>query len=259
MADENPQASSEEDAAKAETIRITLPSKGDQLPQKRETVRINLPGRPAEVSGGAPSSPKKETTKIATDLTSAPKPPGPLTPPSAPSAPGLPSKPSVPPPSGVRPSAPPPPRPLSGGAPPKPPTLGAKPAAPSAPLKPAAPTAPLKPAPTAGLAKAPEGPGAKPGATPKKETARITLPPEGAKPGGLPKATVKMGAQTAPLARQPSSLQASPAVIPQAAPSMSPAAEGPDSGTTIMSIAAFVFALAALGLSFWAYSASGLH
>jgi hypothetical protein len=253
MAEENPQASSDEDAAKAETIRITLPSKGEPLPQKRETVRINLPGRPAEVAGGAaPTSPKKETTKIATDPTAAPKPPSP---PAAPS--GLP-KPSLPPPSGARPSAPPPPRPLSGGAPPKPPTLGAKPGAPTAPLKPAAPTAPLKPAPTAGLPKAPEAPGARPAAAPKKETARITLPPEGAKPGGMPKATVKMGTQTAPL-RQPSTIQASPAVIAQAAPSMSPVSEGPDSGTTIMSIAAFVFALAALGLSFWVYSSSGVQ
>lgn len=40
---------------------------------------------------------------------------------------------------------------------------------------------------------------------------------------------------------------------------MSPVSEGPDSGTTIMSIAAFVFALAALGLSFWVYSSSGVQ
>jgi hypothetical protein len=254
MADDNPQDSSE-DAAKAETIRITLPSKGEPE-QKRGTVRINLPGRPAETAGPPATSPKKETTKIVADLAapsapsapSAPKPPGAL---SAPKPPGPLSapKPSVPPPSGARPSAPPPPRPLGAGGPPKPPTLGARPAAP------AAPTAPLKPAPTAGLAKPAGAAATAPGASPKKETARITLPPEGAKPGGMPKATVKMG-QTQPLARQPSTMQASP-VIAQAAPVMSPVSEGPDSGTTIMSIAAFVFALAALGLSFWAYSASG--
>jgi hypothetical protein len=97
----------------------------------------------------------------------------------------------------------------------------------------------------------------KPGAAPKKETARIPLPPEGAKPAGMPKATVKMQ-QTQPLVRQPSTIQASP-MIQQAAPSMSAASEGPDSGTTIMSITAFVFALAALGLSFWAYSSSGVQ
>lgn len=244
MADENPQAASDEDASKAETIRITLPGKGEPLPQKRETVRINLPGRPAEVTGGA-SAPKKETTKIVADAA----PPAP-TPPSPPSAP----KPPLPPPSGARPSAPPPPRPLSAGAPPKPPALGARP---TAPLKPAAPAAPVAPA-ASGLAKPPGPLGAKPGAAPKKETARITLPPEGAKPaGGMPKATVKMQ-QTQPLARQPSTIQASPA-IQQAPMAMSPVSEGPDSGTTIMSIAAFVFALAALGLSFWAYSSSGVQ
>jgi hypothetical protein len=233
MADEPSITPPEDEAAKAETIRITLPPKGDQ-PVKRETVRINLPGKPAELSGpGTSSAPKKETTKIAVEGGLTPPPPGPGG-----------AKPFVP---GAKPGAPMPPRPLGGSGvapPPKPPSLGARP---MAPLKPASP--PSAP----GAPKAPEPVKA---AQPKKETARITLPPEGAK-AGMPKATVKMQ-QTQPLVRQPSTVQASP-VIQQAALSMSPVSEGPDSGTTIMSIAAFIFSLAALGLSFWAYSASGVQ
>ena len=234
MADELPTNPPDEEAAKAETIRITLPAKGEQ-PVKRETVRINLPGKPAELSGPVVgSAPKKETTKIAIE--------GGLTPPPPPGPAG--ARPFVPPPPGARPSAPPPPRPLSAiTPPPKPPSLSARP------------TAPLKPAPPSGVARVPE-PMVQKGATPKKETARITLPPESGKPG-MPKATVKMQ-QTQPLVRQPSTIQASP-VMQQTAPSMSAVSEGPDSGTTIMSIAAFIFSLAALGLSFWAYSASGVH
>lgn len=240
MADEPSITPPEDEAAKAETIRITLPPKGDQ-PVKRETVRINLPGKPAELSGpGTSSAPKKETTKIAVEGG-----PTPLPPPGPGGA-----KPFVPSAPGARPGAPMPPRPLgaSGAAPPpKPPSLGARPMAPLKPASaPAAPSAPGAPRPSEPVK----------AAQPKKETARITLPPEGAK-AGMPKATVKMQ-QTQPLVRQPSTVQASP-VIQQAALSMSPVSEGPDSGTTIMSIAAFIFSLAALGLSFWAYSASGVQ
>src|SRR5436190_935942 len=65
MSDEIPPAPSEtaDDASKAETIRITLPSKPEQTTAKRETVRINLPGKPA-VTAPPGVGPKKETTKI---------------------------------------------------------------------------------------------------------------------------------------------------------------------------------------------------
>src|ERR1700733_14377111 len=65
MSDEIPPAPSEEtdDAAKAETIRITLPPKPEQPTAKRETVRINLPGKPASTPPPT-GTPKKETTKI---------------------------------------------------------------------------------------------------------------------------------------------------------------------------------------------------
>ena len=264
MADENtPPPSDSEDASKADTIRITLPGKADQPIQKRETVRINLPGRPAGITPApmsAPTAPKKETTKIVTDAAGSTPPP-----PSPPAS----AKPFVPPPVGTRPAGMSPPKPpsLSGAAappkppslsganpPPKPPSLSARPTiplkpAPSAPGAPSAPTAPSAPAP-----KAPE-PMTQKAAQPKKETARITLPPDSGKAAALPKATVKMG-QTQPLARAPSAM--APAVF-QPAAALAPAEpEGPDTGTTIMSIAALVFSFAALGTAYWVYSQSGL-
>ena len=68
--DDLPPAPSEsaDDAAKAETIRITLPAKPDQPTLKRETVRINLPGKPASTVPPAGVAPKKETTKIPAGL-----------------------------------------------------------------------------------------------------------------------------------------------------------------------------------------------
>src|SRR4051812_39969178 len=98
MADENPPTPSEnEDASKAETIRITLPPKQEQPVAKRETVRINLPGRPAPGTG---VTQKKETKKLpsgaatpagaapaAPKAQSLPNPPGSL--PKPPTAPPL--------------------------------------------------------------------------------------------------------------------------------------------------------------------------
>jgi hypothetical protein len=175
MSDEIPPAPSEstEDATKAETIRITLPPKPEQPTAKRETVRINLPGKPA-VTPSPVGTPKKETTKIpAPDAGGAPTqfaPPAPAgkpfipAPPKPPSSLGAPAKPV----SGLNP-------------PPKPPSLGG--AKPTIPLKPAAaPTSVAKP-----VAPPPAGDAMTQKATaPKKETARITLPPEGGKPA-LPK------------------------------------------------------------------------
>src|SRR5687767_3387296 len=182
MADENPPAPSEsgDDITKSETIRITLPPKSEPPAVKRETVRINVPGKPTMPPAGI--APKKETTKLPSGSEEA-------TSPGAPASPAGVSKPFIPPPQVANPLPSSPmsaPRPLGGAAPPpKPPTLGARP---PVPLKPAVPVAP---------AGSPE-PVIQRGAVPKKETARITIPTEGAKPA-LPKATVKMQ-QTQPLA-----------------------------------------------------------
>lgn len=253
MSDEIPPAPSEtaDDASKAETIRITLPSKPDQSTAKRETVRINLPGKPA-MTAPAGVGPKKETTKIA-----APEEPATQVAPPAPSS---------------RPFMPPPPKPPGGlgtsglkpvtGAnpPPKPPSLGARP------------TVPLKPTPapmTVAKPVAPAGSGINPppeavtmkATAPKKETARITLPPEGGKPA-MPKATIKMQ-QTQPLIKQPgatvtqSSIQPAPTLTTTSLAAV-PADAGSDSLVTILSIVALVASGIALGLVFLVYSASSL-
>ena len=242
MSDEIPPAPSEstEDATKAETIRITLPPKPEQPTAKRETVRINLPGKPAATPpvGGAP---KKETTKIP------------------------PADAGLPPPTVGKPFVPPPPKPPMGSGalkpvsginpPPKPPSLGGKP------------TVPLKPAPAPGsVAKpvasgvnAPPEPVTQRAASPKKETARITLPPEGGKPA-LPKATIKMQ-QTQPLVKQPGATsQSSLQPVAQLAPAMAvaPAEAEPDGLVSVLSIAALLVSLISLGLVFWAYSVSSV-
>lgn len=246
MSDEIPPAPSEstEDATKAETIRITLPPKTDQPVAKRETVRINLPGKPAPTPGLS-NAPKKETTKISPVEAGSPPPPT-----SA-------GKPFVPPPpkppssigSGIQ-------KPMSGVTPPpKPPSLGAKP---TVPLKPT--PAPSAPKPPSSGSNAPVEPVTQRAASPKKETARITLPPEGGKPA-LPKATVKMQ-QTQPLVKQPaasvasaSSLQPAPALTNMAAAQIE--AE-PDGMVNVLSIAALLISLISLGLVFWAYSVSAV-
>jgi hypothetical protein len=247
MSDEIPPApseSTEEDATKAETIRITLPPKPEQPTAKRETVRINLPGKPASTPAPG-NAPKKETTKIS--------PVEGATPPVA-------SKPFVPPPpkppssmaSGVM-------KPVSGvNPPPKPPSLGGKP---TVPLKPApAPSSVARPAAPAGSGmNLPPEPVTQKAASPKKETARITLPPEGGKPA-LPKATIKMQ-QTQPLVKQPtvsassvSGLQPVQSLATTVA--TAPVEAEPDSLVSVLSIAALLVSLVSLGLVFWAYSAS---
>ena len=246
MSEEIPPAPSEEndDATKAETIRITLPPKPEQTTAKRETVRINLPGKPAATPMPA-GTPKKETTKIPAmdggDVTQVAPAPA-----SAPFVPG-PPKPPASLGSGLRP--------VSGlNPPPKPPSLGAKP---TIPLKPAAaPTSVAKP-----VAQSSVEPVTQRAASPKKETARITLPPEGGKPA-LPKATIKMQ-QTQPLVKQPgapvstqSSLQPTPMMTTSVA--TAPMEAEPDSLVSVLSIAALLISLVSLGLVFWAYSASAV-
>lgn len=258
MPDDIPPAPSEtsDDAAKAETIRITLPAKPDQPTAKRETVRINLPGKPAPTAPPG-LSPKKETTKIPVPDDSA--------------ATVIASAPSAPPPPTNKPFVPPPPKPpssLGSGAmkpvsgvnpPPKPPSLGAKP---TVPLKPApAPTTVAKPVAPAGSGVNPPPEAVTMKATaPKKETARITLPPEGK--AAMPKATIKMQ-QTQPLVKQPgatvtqSSIQPAPTLTTTTASAI-PSEPVSDGMVNVLAIAAVVISIISLGLVFMAYSASSL-
>jgi hypothetical protein len=124
--------------------------------------------------------------------------------------------------------------------PPKPPSMAARP------------TVPLKPTP-APANRVAEPPSAQ-AAAPKKETARITLPPEGKT--GLPKATIKMQ-QTQPLVSKPAPMAStsgfSPAVVTTSSPVSEPAS---DSAVTLLSILVLVTSLASLGLVYLAYSAS---
>jgi hypothetical protein len=88
-------------------------------------------------------------------------------------------------------------------------------------------------------------------AAPKKETARITLPPEGAKPP-LPKATVKMQ-QTQPLASRPSAIHQAPSAIQQAPAAPAGVVNTGDPLVGPLSIAALVAVIAAAVTIFLAY------
>ena len=154
----------------------------------------------------------------------------------------------------------PPAKPMSGvNPPPKPPALGARP---TVPLKPApAPTgaAPRAPLPAgSGIQAAPVTMKA---AAPKKETARITLPPEGGAKPAMPKATVKMQ-QTQPLVSRPApTLTQSSAMTPAPVVSTSPAMQveaGPDGMVNILAIVALVISLISLALVFLAYQATSM-
>ena len=91
-------------------------------------------------------------------------------------------------------------------------------------------------------------------AAPKKETARITLPPEGTSKPALPKATVKMQ-QTQPLGQRPQSAISSPMI--QAAPlAMQSVGGSADPTINPLAIAALVLALAALATVYLAFSAA---
>lgn len=236
MADENPPAPSEasDDVTKSETIRITLPPKGDQPAMKRETVRINVPGKPIMPPAGV--APKKETTKLPS-FAEPPAAAGAVAPPPA----GV-SKPFIPPPPGSRPAVSgglPAVKPLTGtNPPPKPPSLGARP------------TVPLKPTPAPSAPGAPVGePVTQKAAAPKKETARITLPPEGATKAALPKATVKMQ-QTQPLVKTSAPSTASPTLVAAPIPS------GPTADPLIgaLSWAMLLISLAAAAIAYLIFS-----
>ncbi len=238
MADENPTTNADpnDETDKKETIRITLPAKTESPVAKRETVRINIP----ESTSNAP---KKETSKVALPASGIATPP-PMSRPSAPPMPPPLSKPM----SGLTP-------------PPKPPPLISKP------------TIPLKPQPSGIMPPAPGGSGivAKP-ASPKKETARISLPTEVPKSSApaLPKATVKMQ-QTQPLMKSPpqaSGLQqpqpssasgirraASPASV---APTISTPPAKADTIGMVLGLLALVGTIAAAVFAYLIYSAAAL-
>lgn len=249
MADEIPPAPSEtDDASKAETIRITLPPKQDQQALKRETVRINLPGKSAgpeaakhdetaKMEVGARTlpplgfAPKKESTRLA-GVASAPLKPF--------IAPKPPSMPSVPPPPSMVPAKP------IAGVPPRP----------GVPMTPRA-TVPLKPGVGAPGTPGPIG-SAVPtrGASPKKETARITPIAEAPLKGAAsPRPPVKIQ-QTQPLINR-----SAPSFAPS--PTMTPAAIVPvpvssSKGETAMCIAAAILSMVSFGLVWLAYGASNL-
>ena len=92
-------------------------------------------------------------------------------------------------------------------------------------------------------------------AAPKKETARITLPPEGTSKPALPKATVKMQ-QTQPLGARPqSAIQSMPSI--QAAPlSMQSSGASADPAINPLAIAALVLSLAAAATAYLAFVAA---
>ena len=254
MADENPSSNAEpgktgdapielppkSDAPnlKRETVRVSIPEtdyQPDSPIAKRDTARLSIPDPDDQPSAQAP---KKETSKVIVPGSGimnppVPRPPGPPIPPP-PRAPVT--------------------RPLSGATPPpKPPPLSGRP---TIPLKPAPPTpaSGAVPQPVSGIV-------AKP-ASPKKETARISLPSEPPKPGGpaLPRATVKMQ-PTQPLKAQPSGARPQPVVSVtssggQTVMSASPAS--PDKATLVLSILAFVGAVAALVFAVLVYKAAEL-
>lgn len=191
----------------------TNPSQG-QTP-KKETVRISVPPK----TGDAPSV-KRQTAPLG----------APVQPPAAP-------KPFMPLPSA--------PKPLAPASAPKPPALAPKP------------TIQLKPAPSASLSAAaavPAAPAADASvpvkaAAPKKETARIQVPPPG-KPV-MPKPTVRMG-QTQVLSAAPAGKAPSAALTKTAE---APAAAGADALMLPLSIAALVASLVAFLFSFLAFAA----
>lgn len=243
MADENPATNppQDDDSTKKETIRITLPPKGDAPGVKRETVRINVPGTQSQPLS---SIPKKETSKISL-------PQGTATPPSAPPLGGPATKPlssAPPPPAPTGPAT----KPLSSATPPpKPPPLSGRP---TVPLRPSAPPSGVVPPPAApsGIARP---------ASPKKETARISLPSEAPKSSApaLPKATVKMQ-QTQPLAKGPvSGTRSQPLASTSQVSVAAAAAKSPrksDTWAIVLSVFAFLTAGTALWFTYTVWKSS---
>ena len=113
----------------------------------------------------------------------------------------------------------------------KPPSLGARPTVPLNPMR----------APRNRISGAPEP--MKKSAAPKKETARITLPPKGSK-AGLPKATIKMQ-QTQPLVNESAPMSAPSSVFsPAVAPSSTTSSRR--FGIILILFAVFVIVLVAI-------------
>jgi hypothetical protein len=115
------------------------------------------------------------------------------------------------------------------------------------------PIAPKPAVPPAGVAPKVANPEVKPvtiKAAPKKETARIQVAPTMKLP---PQQTVRMSQPTQNLSQAPAPAlrtASAPAATVDAAPA------GNDTTVSILSWAAMVFALAAAGLSYWAFSAA---
>ncbi|MEO6785857.1 MAG: hypothetical protein ABI318_06955 [Chthoniobacteraceae bacterium] len=233
MADETPTSSPNpnDESDMKETIRITLPPTTEGPAAKRETVRINIPEH------GGTVAPKKETSKVSVPLSGVGPPP--ITRPSAPPAPPPLSKPV----SGLTP-------------PPKPPPFASKP------------TVPLRPSPSGAVPAPPSGIVAKP-ASPKKETARISLPTDAPKSSApaLPKATVKMQA-TQPLMKtqppQASGIQQQTSGIrttgtpTNVAPAISAAPAKSDTPGLVLGILACAAAIAAGVFAFLVWKAAEL-
>ncbi len=244
MADENPATNppQDDDSTKKETIRITLPPKSDAPGAKRETVRINVPGTQSQPLS---SVPKKETSKVTLPQGGTPPPApigGPATKPLSSAPPAAPTGPAT--------------KPLSSATPPpKPPPLSGRP---TVPLRPSAPSGVVPPP----AAAAPSGIAARP-VSPKKETARISLPSEAPKSNApaLPKATVKMQ-QTQPLSKGPVSgtrsqpLASTSQVNVAAAASSSP--RKTDTWTLVLSILAFVASGTALWFTYTVWKSAEL-
>src|SRR5258708_21892522 len=114
------------------------------------------------------------------------------------------------------------------------------------------PATPAPPGAQSGIAPAPI---LQKGAAPKKETARITLPPEGGSKPALPKATIKMQ-QTQPLVKGPGASVSSQtslqpvAALSTASVATAPVGAEPDGLVNILAIAALLVSLISLGLVF---------
>jgi hypothetical protein len=190
---------------------------------KSETIRITLPPKNEQPTL------KRDTVRISVPAQTA-SPPSAAPKPFVPAVPSAPSLPSVPALKSLGSPTPPP----------RPPSLAGKPAGP---LKPAVPVAAV-PASAEGVVQAV----VQKAAAPKKETARITLLDETAKPP-LPRATVKLQ-QTQPLVNR-AAVAATSVSLTQA---INPAEPANDFTLTAMSIAALVVSIAALAATFVAFS-----
>ena len=217
MAEENPPITPDD---KGQTVRINIPAASDEslektapmgekttpIESKGQTVRINMPP-PADTGA------KRETVVIATPPPAVPKKETTHLHTPTPAV----SKPVMPPPPVPKPMA-------AGGIP--------KPAVPAAP----APAAPA-PVPAAPVAARP--------IAPKKETARIQIPPQPKTP--LHKATVKL--------EQPKPASVAPAAAISMASAMPPQVIVKDSSSGFLSVVTFLASLIAAAIAAAAYLA----